>query len=129
MLQRGRDYYQLIGVSPGATADEIKQAYRNKACRLHPLVAGSSGRPGEFERLRRAYEVLTNPAERQCYDRLLGLGAQTGRPRFYRRRLERLFDAIVEPLAVPLPAPSRPTAFRRTPHAVLPGPLALRKAG
>ncbi len=61
-------YYELLGVSAGASESEIKAAYRRLARQYHP----DSGRPGDVERFREiheAYETLSDPERRQSYDR------------------------------------------------------------
>jgi molecular chaperone DnaJ len=72
-----RDYYDVLGVSPDAGADEIKRAYRQLARRYHPDISGED-RGGAFIELARAYEVLRDPLRRRRYDRGL---VQPGRPR------------------------------------------------
>ena len=62
-----RDYYDVLGVSPGAGADEIKRAYRQLARRYHPDISGDD-RGGAFLEVARAYEVLRNPDRRRSYD-------------------------------------------------------------
>jgi curved DNA-binding protein CbpA len=88
-----RDYYRALGVSPGATAEEVKQAYLGRLRAMHPALIASRDATA-FRRLRRAYEVLANPAERTHYDMLLGVGAYAGRMRSYRRSFSRLFDTL-----------------------------------
>jgi molecular chaperone DnaJ len=63
-----RDYYEVLGVSPDAGADEIKRAYRQLARRYHPDISGDD-RATAFLEASRAYEILTNPASRRSYDR------------------------------------------------------------
>jgi molecular chaperone DnaJ len=72
-----RDYYDVLGVSPDAGADEIKRAYRQLARRYHPDISGED-RGGAFIELARAYEVLRDPLRRRRYD---GGLVQPGRPR------------------------------------------------
>src|SRR5512132_4383347 len=62
-----RDYYDVLGVSPGAGADEIKRAYRQLARRYHPDISGDD-RGTAFLEVARAYEVLRDPARRRSYD-------------------------------------------------------------
>ena len=62
-----RDYYDVLGVSPGAGADEIKRAYRQLARRYHPDISGDD-RAAVFLEVSRAYDVLSDPARRRSYD-------------------------------------------------------------
>ena len=55
-----RDYYDVLGVSPGAGADEIKRAYRQLARRYHPDISGDD-RGRRFLEAARAYQVLRDP--------------------------------------------------------------------
>ncbi len=55
-----RDYYDVLGVSPDAGADEIKRAYRQLARRYHPDISGDD-RAIAFLEAARAYEVLADP--------------------------------------------------------------------
>jgi len=88
-------YYVLLAVSPDATAEEIKRAYRRKVRELHPdLMNLRAVNLERFKAVRRAYEVLANPHERNRYDLLMGLGSYAGRARLYRRSFERLFDCL-----------------------------------
>ena len=65
-----RDYYEILGVSPDAGADEIKRAYRQLARRYHPDISGDE-RGTIFLEVSRAYEVLNDPERRRAYDRSL----------------------------------------------------------
>ena len=62
-----RDYYDVLGVSPGAGAEEIKRAYRQLARRYHPDISGDD-RAVAFLEASRAYEVLADPTRRRSYD-------------------------------------------------------------
>jgi molecular chaperone DnaJ len=67
-----RDYYDVLGVSADAGADEIKRAYRQLARRYHPDISGDD-RGATFLEVSRAYEVLNDPSRRRSYDRGLQL--------------------------------------------------------
>ncbi|XP_058016477.1 dnaJ homolog subfamily A member 1-like isoform X1 [Ahaetulla prasina] len=60
-------YYDLLGVKPCATMDEIKRAYRRLALRYHPDKNPSEGE--RFKQISQAYEVLSDPSKRSVYDR------------------------------------------------------------
>lgn len=64
-----RDYYEVLGISKGASDDEIKKAYRRVAKKYHPdLHPGDKEAEARFKEAGEAYEVLSNPEKRQRYD-------------------------------------------------------------
>jgi len=65
-----RDYYEVLGVSKTASADEIKKAYRRLAMKFHPDRAkDDSSAEGKFKEAKEAYEVLNDEDKRSAYDR------------------------------------------------------------
>jgi curved DNA-binding protein len=66
-----KDYYRVLGVTPTATEEEIKKAFRSLARKYHPDVAKDKKTAEEkFKELNEANEVLSNPASREKYDQL-----------------------------------------------------------
>src|SRR5215831_2488895 len=64
-----RDYYDVLGISRAASAEEIKRAYRNLARKYHPDVNKQPGAEAKFKEINEAYEVLSDEAKRRAYDR------------------------------------------------------------
>src|SRR5476651_773186 len=64
-----RDYYDILGIPKGSSADEIKKAYRKMAIKYHPDKNPDDKQAEEnFKEAAEAYEVLSNPDKRARYD-------------------------------------------------------------
>ncbi|WP_120499463.1 molecular chaperone DnaJ [Roseovarius sp. EL26] len=82
-----RDYYEVLGTSKGASAEEIKKAYRRKAKELHPdRNKDNPGSEAAFKEVGEAYDVLKDADKKAAYDRYGhaafegGMGGGGGRP-------------------------------------------------
>lgn len=77
MATNKRDYYEILGVSKSASADEIKKAFRRAAIEHHPDRGGDEEK---FKEINEAYEVLKDDAKRKRYDQFghAGVGADPG---------------------------------------------------
>lgn len=74
-----RDFYEILGVSKGAAADEIKKAYRKLAIKYHPdKNPGDKAAEEKFKEAAEAYEVLSNPEKKQRYDQFGHAGNSAG---------------------------------------------------
>ena len=71
-----RDYYDVLGVSKSASADEIKKAYRKLAVKYHPDKEG--GDEAKFKEIGEAYEILKDDGKRQRYDQFGHAGVGGG---------------------------------------------------
>lgn len=73
-----RDYYEVLGVSKSASADEIKKAFRKAAIKYHPDK--QDGDEAKFKEVNEAYEVLKDQQKRQRYDQFghAGVGGNGG---------------------------------------------------
>ena len=65
-----RDYYEVLGLSKGSSAEEIKKSYRKVAMQFHPdRNPGDKGAEEKFKEAAEAYEVLSDADKRAQYDR------------------------------------------------------------
>lgn len=65
-MVKDQQYYNILGVPPNASTEQIKKAYRKLALKYHPDKGGD---PEKFKEISVAYDTLSNPEERQKYDR------------------------------------------------------------
>ncbi len=63
-----RDYYEVLGVSKGASDDEIKKAYRKLSKQYHPDINKAADAEDKFKEISEAYEVLSDSQRRAAYD-------------------------------------------------------------
>jgi len=81
-----RDYYEVLGVSKGASESEIKKAYRKMALKYHPdKNPGDKEAEEKFKEAAEAYEILSNAEKRQRYDQYghAGVGGAAGANGFH----------------------------------------------
>mmetsp|Transcript_53940 Transcript_53940/g.124184 ORF Transcript_53940/g.124184 Transcript_53940/m.124184 type:complete len:521 (-) Transcript_53940:607-2169(-) len=71
---RGKSFYEVMGISPDATPDDIKRAYRKLALRYHPDKNPDAGEL--FQKISAANATLSDPQKRQVYDRFGDQGVQ-----------------------------------------------------
>ncbi|KAJ4434644.1 dnaJ protein homolog 1 [Periplaneta americana] len=74
----GKDYYKILGISKGASDDEIKKAYRKLALKYHPDKNKAAGAEEKFKEVAEAYEVLSDKKKRDVYDQFGEEGLKGG---------------------------------------------------
>jgi molecular chaperone DnaJ len=91
-----RDYYEVLGVGKGVTADDIKRAYRRLAIKYHPdKNPGNKEAEAKFKECAEAYEVLSDADKRARYDQYGHAGLQgSGVHDFSRMNVEDIFGAL-----------------------------------
>jgi len=78
-----KDYYKLLGISKGASKEEIKRAFRKMARKYHPDVNPDEPKSGEkFKEINEAYGVLSDEKKREMYDKF---GVVDGDPSTYQQ--------------------------------------------
>ncbi len=73
-----RDYYEVLGLSKGASDDEIKKAYRSLAKKYHPDINKAPDAEEKFKEINEAYEVLSDPQKKASYDQFGFAGMEGG---------------------------------------------------
>ena len=73
------DHYATLGVSPNATGEEIRKAWRRAAQRFHPDATHNATTSALFLKAKEAYEILSDPAKRAAYDKTLEAGRRKQR--------------------------------------------------
>ena len=68
MAETKRDYYEVLGLSKGASDADIKKAFRTLARKYHPDVNKEPGAEAKFKEISEAYTVLSDPQKKQAYD-------------------------------------------------------------
>ena len=76
----GKDYYKILGLSKGASEDDIKKAYRKMALKYHPDKNKSADAEEKFKAVAEAYEVLSDKKKRDIYDQYGEEGLKGGVP-------------------------------------------------
>lgn len=81
MAESKRDYYEVLGVSKGASDDELKKAYRQVAKKYHPdMNPGDKEAEAKFKEASEAYTILSDPDKRRQYDQFGHAAFEQGGP-------------------------------------------------
>lgn len=65
----GKDYYRTLGLSRGASGEDVRKAYRRQALRFHPDKNKEPGAEERFKEVAEAYDVLSDPKKREIFDK------------------------------------------------------------
>jgi molecular chaperone DnaJ len=81
MTTSKRDYYEVLGVARGATAEDLKKAFRKQALKYHPDRNKEADANDRFKEVNEAYQVLSDPQRKAQYDQFghAGVNGQSGR--------------------------------------------------
>jgi len=74
----GLTYYELIGVSPAATTEEVEKAYRRTSKAYHPDLGGLGANSALFREATAARDILVDPQRRRQYDEMIQCGTTYG---------------------------------------------------
>jgi len=74
----GKDYYKILGLTKGATDDDIKKAYRKLALKYHPDKNKEAGAEEKFKEVAEGYEVLSDPKKKEIFDKYGEEGLKAG---------------------------------------------------
>jgi len=74
----GKDFYKILGLTKGATDDDIKKAYRKLALKYHPDKNKEAGAEEKFKEVAEAYEVLSDPKKKEIFDKYGEEGLKAG---------------------------------------------------
>lgn len=72
------EFYDRLGVSKNASADEIKKAYRKLSKKYHPDINKEPGAEEKYKEVQEAYETLSDDQKRAAYDQYGAAGANGG---------------------------------------------------
>jgi len=78
------NYYDLLGITPNATYEEIRKSYLDLSKKYHPDVNSAKNATFLFTQIKNAYDTLSHPVLRNEYDMSLGLAAKATESREYR---------------------------------------------
>ncbi|XP_013838783.1 dnaJ homolog subfamily B member 12 isoform X3 [Phacochoerus africanus] len=96
-VKQCKDYYEILGVSRGASDEDLKKAYRKLALKFHPDKNHAPGATEAFKAIGTAYAVLSNPEKRKQYDQFGDDKSQAARQGHGHGDFHRGFEADISP--------------------------------